>query len=184
MRIAGRRCVRIALLAGVSAFVSGAPVAHAQGPEFVAMGQGALPSLNYTWQALAVRPNQVFIDLYDHEGILRDTFTITFDRAPRKNTVTALGRRPFGPPTQAALVGGATGRRVKTVKIFFDGAPTQKLRTTKAPPEWGFAGRFFGTGATVAESSANTTQVVTLIKALDGKGRLLSKTESVFTNPF
>jgi hypothetical protein len=184
MRNAGRCRLGIALLAAVSLSAAAPGAASAQGPEFVPMAQGAFPSLNYTWQALAVRPNQVFIDLYDHEGILRDTFTITFDQPPPKRIATGLGRRPFGLPTQAALVGGATGKRVKTVKIFFDGAATQKLRTVKAPPEWNFAGRFFGTGANVAESSANTTQVVTLIKALDGKGRLLSKTENVFTNPF
>ncbi len=54
----------------------------------------------------------------------------------------------------------------------------------KPPAHWGFAGRFFAAGATVAESSANTTQVVTRIKALDGKGRLLTTLSNVFTNPF
>ena len=73
---------------------------------------------------------------------------------------------------------------MKTVKIFFDGAPTQRLRTVPAPPEWGFAGRFFAAGTNVAESSASKTQVVTKIKALDGKGKRLSTLANVFTNPF
>ena len=34
------------------------------------------------------------------------------------------------------------------------------------------------------DSSANTTQVVTRIKALDGRGRLLFTLSNVFTNPF
>ena len=54
----------------------------------------------------------------------------------------------------------------------------------KPPPEWGFGGRFFAAGNNVADTSAGTTQVVTLIKALDGRGRLLSKFTNVFTNPF
>jgi hypothetical protein len=73
---------------------------------------------------------------------------------------------------------------VKTVKIFFAGAPTQKVRTVKPPAAWDFAGRFFAAGATVAGSSANTTQVVTRIKGLDGRGRLLFTLSNVFTNPF
>ncbi len=163
---------------------SSAATATAQGPEFVVLNQGAFPTLTSTWQGLAVTPNNVFLDLYDSKGILYKTYSTVFDQPPPKRTVTAFGHRPLGLPTVAALVAGAAGKRVKTVKIFFDGAPMQKLRTVKAPPEWGFAGRFFAAGANVAESSANTTQVVTLIKAVDGKGRLLSKLGNVFTNPF
>ena len=72
---------------------------------------------------------------------------------------------------------------MRTVKIFFVGAPVQKLRTVAAPPEWGF-GRFFAAGANVAESSAATNQVVTRIKALDRRGRRIASVNSVFTNPF
>ena len=38
--------------------------------------------------------------------------------------VTALGYRPLGLPTTAALVGGVAGTRVKTIKIFWAGLPT------------------------------------------------------------
>jgi hypothetical protein len=178
------RRLRWCLPTAICGLVLCVPGAAAQGPEFVVLGQGSFPSLNYTWQGLAVRPNQVFFDMYDHEGTLRQTYMTTFDQPPPKRNVAAFGHRPFGLPTVAALVAGAAGKRVKTVKVFFDGAPMQRLRTVKAPPEWGFGGRFFGAGANVAESSANETQVVTLIKALDGRGRLLSKLTNVFTNPF
>ncbi len=161
-----------------------APPASAQAPEFVVLGQGAFPTLSSTWQGLAVTPNNVFLDLYDDEGTLYKTYSTVFDQPPPKRMVSAFGHRPLGVPTVAALVAGAAGKRVKTVKIFFEGAPMQKLRTVKAPPEWGFRGRFFAAGTNVAESSANTTQVVSLIKALDGKARLLSKLSNVFTNPF
>ncbi len=73
---------------------------------------------------------------------------------------------------------------MKKVKIFFDGAPTQSLRTVAAPHEWAFGGRFFAAGTNVAQTSAGMTEVVTKIKALDGKGRLLSTLDHVFTNPF
>ena len=171
--------VLVAAIAGAIA----APAARAQGPEFVELGQGSFPSLNSTWQALAIRSNTIFFDLYDDEGSLYYTYAPEFDQPPPKRLVTAISYRPFGLPTVATFVGGVAGKRVKTVKVFFDGAPTQKLRTVKAPPEWGFAARFFGTGANVAQSSANTAEVVTLIKALDGRGRLLSKLTNVLTNP-
>jgi hypothetical protein len=125
----------------------------------------------------------VLLDLYDDEAILYQTYSTIFE-PPSKRTVSATGQRPLGLPTVEALVGGAAGKRVKTVKIFFAGAPTQKVRTIKPPAHWGFAGRFFAAGATVDPSSANTVQVVTRIKALDGRGRLLSTLTNVFTNPF
>jgi hypothetical protein len=173
----------IALLAAVCAGAGAPAGADAQGPEFVPLAQGSFPSLNSTWQALAIRSNSVFFDLYDDEGTLYYTYAPQFDKPPPKRLVTAISYRPFGLPTVATFVGGVAGKRVKTVKVFFDGAPTQRLRTTKAPREWGFAARFFGTGANVAQSSANKVQVVTQIKALDGKGRLLSKLTDVLTNP-
>ena len=172
------------MLAAIPCLAVSVPQAAAQGTEFVVLGQGSFPSLSSTWQGLAVTPNHVFIDLYDDEGILYKTYDTMFDQPPPPKMVAAFGHRPLGLPTVAAAVAGATGMRVKTVKIFFDGAPTQKLRTVKAPAEWGFAGRFFAAGTNVAESSANKTRVVTLIKALDGRGKLLSKLTNVFTNPF
>ena len=174
----------------LTAVVAGAlaPTARAQGPEFVPLGQGSFPSLNSTWQALAINdpynpPRTIFFDLYDDEGSLYYTYAPDFPELPPKKLVTAISYRPFGLPTVATFVGGVAGTRVKTVKIFFDGAPMQKLRTTKAPPEWGFRVRFFGTGTNVAQSSANTAQVAKTIKALDGRGRLLSKVTDVLTNP-
>ena len=161
-----------------------APAARAQGPEFVELGQGSFPSLQSTWQALAVNnpPRTIFFDLYDEDSLYY-TYAPQFDQPPPKKLVSPISYRPFGLPTVATLVGGVAGTRVKTVKIFFDGAPMQKLRTVKAPPEWGFPVRYFGTGTNVAESSANTAQVATMIKALDGRGRLLSKLTNVLTNP-
>jgi hypothetical protein len=183
MRIGGRRTRLIVLLIGTLSAGLTAPSARAQTPDFFPLGQGSFPSLASTWQANAVAPNTVLLDLYDDEAILYQTYSTVFE-APSKRTVSATGQRPLGLPTVAALVGGAAGNRVKTVKIFFAGAPTQKVRTVRPPPEWGFAGRFFAAGATVADTSANTAEVVTRIKALDGRGRLLSTLTDVFTNPF
>jgi hypothetical protein len=188
MRIADLQ--RPVLALALTVFSAGvlAPTAKAQAPEFVTIGQGSFPSLASTWQANAVAPiagmpSGVLLDLYDSTGILYQTYSASFG-APPKRAVSATGQRPLGLPTVAALVAGAAGRKVKSVKIFFAGAPTQKLPTLKPPPEWGFAGRFFAAGANVAESSASATQVVTLIKGLDGRGHLLTKLTNVFTNPF
>jgi hypothetical protein len=157
--------------------------ALAQTPEFFPLGQGSFPSLNSTWQANAVQPNTVLLDLYDDMGILYQSYSTVFE-PQAKRAITATGQRPLGLPTTAALVGGATGTRVKLVKIFFAGAPMQKVATIKPPAHWGFGGRLFAAGATVGETSANTTQVVTQIKGLDGKGRRLTVITNVFTNPF
>jgi hypothetical protein len=184
MRNAGRSGLRLALAVAAVSSALPASSAGAQTPEFVVLGQGAFPSLASTWQGLAVTPNNVFLDLYDSKGTLYQTYMALFDQPPPKRRMNAFGYRPLGLPTVAALVAGAAGTRVKTVKIFFAGAPTQKLATVRPPPEWGFAGRFFAAGTNVAESSASTTQVVTQIKALDGRGRLLSKLTNVFTDPF
>jgi hypothetical protein len=171
------------LLIGLVAGALTPTAAAAQTPDFFALGQGSFPSLNSTWQANAVQTNTVLLDLYDDMGILYQSYSTVFE-PPSKRSVSATGQRPLGLPTTAALVGGAAGKRVKTVKIFFAGAPTQKVRTVKPPAAWDFAGRFFAAGATVAGSSANTTQVVTRIKGLDGRGRLLFTLSNVFTNPF
>jgi hypothetical protein len=183
MRNRGRARVALGLLVGTAALGVIAPSAGAQTPDFVALGQGSFPSLASTWQANAVAPDTVLLDLYDNEDVLYQTYSTVFE-APSKRTVSATGQRPLGLPTVEALVSGAAGRRVKMVKIFFAGAATQKVRTVRPPAEWGFSGRFFGAGTTVAETFAGTTQVVTRIKALDGRGRLLSQLTNVFTNPF
>jgi hypothetical protein len=168
-----------------AAFGAGAPSpAAAQGPEFVPLASGSFPQQALTWQALAVRPNTIFLDLYNDEQILFQTYAPVFSSPPPPKRVSALGYRPGGVPTQSALVGGVAGRKVKRVKILFAGAPTQSLRTVKAPGEWGFGARFFAAGTVVAPESAGLTQVVTRIKALDGKGKRLSVTGDVFTNPF
>jgi hypothetical protein len=183
MRIGGRRRLSLALLTATLSAGLAAPSANAQTPDFVTLGQGSFPSLASTWQANAVAPNTVLLDLYDDQAVLYQTYSTVFE-APSKRTVSATGQRPLGLPTVAALLAGAAGKRVKTVKIFFAGAPRQKVRTVRPPGKWGFAGRFFAAGANLAEGSANTTQVVTRIKALDGRGRLLSTLTDVFTNPF
>jgi hypothetical protein len=175
--------VRATLATGLVALVL-APSARAQGPEFVPLASGAFPHQALTWQASAIRPNTIFLDLYNHEGILFQTYSPQFVQPPPGKFVNALGYRPGGLPTTSALVGGVAGTRVKQVKIFFTGLPMQKLRTVKAPVEWGYAGRFFAAGAIVAPEFASTTQVVAQIKALDGKGKRLSVQTNVFTNPF
>jgi hypothetical protein len=184
MRIADRRRLSLALLAIAVAAGLTAPVARAQGPEFVALAHGAFPQLGYTWQGLALRPNAVTLDLYNAEGALFQSYTPEFTQPPPKRSLTALGYRPVGLPTTAALVAGTAGTRVKTVKVFFSGAPTVKLRPVPAPTEWAFHARFFAAGAIVPDTFANTTQVVTRIKALDRKGKLLTTLQNVFTNPF
>jgi hypothetical protein len=189
MRIAPTRRLGLIVLATAVSCGLTAPGAGAQTPEFIPLGQGSFPSLASTWQANALAPSalgpsSVLLDLYDSKAILYQTYMVSFPTAPPKRTVTATGQRPLGLPTAAALVSGTAGKKVKTVKIFFAGAPTQKLATVKPPPAWGFGGRFFAAGTNVADTSAATTRVVTLIKALDGRGRLLSKFTNVFTNPF
>ena len=161
-----------------------APAARAQGPEFVPLASGGFASPPVTWQASAVRPNVIFLDLYNAEGALYQTYAPSFASPPPPKRISALGYRPGGLPTTAALVGGVTGTKVKRLKIFWSAAPTQKLATVLAPPEWGFRARFFAAGATVASESAGAVQVVSKIKALDRKGRLLSTEVNVFTNPF
>src|SRR5688572_14803281 len=138
MRISGRLRLPIALLLATASAVVSAPAATAQTPEFFPLGQGSFPSLASTWQANAVQPNTVLLDLYDDEAILYQTYSTIFE-PPSKRTVSATGQRPLGLPTVEALVGGAAGKRVKTVKIFFAGAPMQKLATIKPPAHWGFA---------------------------------------------
>ena len=97
--------------------------------------------------------------------------------------MNALGYRPLGLPTTAALVAGVAGTKVKTVKVFFAGLPTVKIAPTPVP-EWGFPGRFFAAGAVVPDVYATATQVVTRVKALDRKGRRVATVDNIFTNPF
>jgi hypothetical protein len=184
VRSRGRRRRSVVVLATLAGTLAIAPAARAQGPEFVPLAAGAFPHQALTWQASAVRPNTIFLDLYNSEGALFQTYSPQFVSPPPPKQVTALGYRPVGLPSQSALVGGVGGTRVKHVKVFFAGAAMQKMRTVKAPVEWGFAGRFFAAGAIVGPEQAGTTQVVTQIKALDGKGKRLSIQRSIFTNPF
>lgn len=181
----GTRGVKAGLagLLGAAAIAAAAAPASAQGPEFVPLGAGAFPQLGYTWQANAVVPNQVLFDLYDHEGILRQTYTASFEPVS-KRTLSALGNRPFALPTTASAVYGVAGTRVKKVKIVYVDGQRQALTPTPAPSEWGFAGRFFATGITVADASAATTQVVARIRAIDRKGKVVFTQTNVFTNPF
>jgi hypothetical protein len=171
------------IAAAIAALILGAP-ARAQDPEFVPLASGVFPHQAVTWQASAIRPDTIFLDLYNHEGILFQTYAPQFVQPPPPKHVSALGYRPGGLPTASALVGGVAGTRVKQVKVFFAGAPMQRLRTVNAPAGWAYAGRFFAAGAIVGPESASATQVVTQIKALDGKGKRLSVQTNVFTNPF
>ena len=168
----------------VVSLLAGATPATAHAPEFVPLSSGNFVTPPVRWEALAVRPSTIFLDLYDVENILFQTYNLQFAAPPPKKGVSALGYRPPGLPSTAALLGGVAGPRVKTVKVLFRGAPAQKLKPTPVPAEWDFRARFFATGAVVAESAAGLTQVVRKIKALDRKGKLLSTQAEIFTNPF
>jgi hypothetical protein len=174
---------RLLWLAAFSSALVAAP-AHAQGPEFVPLNAGAFPSLAATWQGSAVRPNTVFLDLYDGTGILFQTYSPQFASPPPKRGLTALGYRPLGLPTTAALVAGVAGTRVKRVKVVYVDGQVQRPPLVPAPAEWGFRARFFAAGTTVADTAANTAQVVSRVRALDRKGRVLTTQTNVFTNPF
>ena len=169
-------------LAGVALGLS-SPAVRAQEPEFTSLGGGTFPSLDSTWRANAVQPNTTLLDLYDNLGILYQSYSSQFE-APGKRGLSAVGQRPLGLPSAAALVAGVAGTKVRTVKIVFLGAPVQRLRTVAAPPGWGFRGRFFAAGANLAESAAATNQVVTRVRGFDRRGRRVASVNSVFTNPF
>jgi hypothetical protein len=176
--------LRSALLVALVSAAVLAPAARAQGPEFVPLNQGAFPSLAATWQGSAVRPNTIFLDLYDGMGILFQTYSPQFASLPPRRGLNALGYRPLGLPTTAALVGGVAGTRVKRVKVVYVDGQVQRPPLVHAPSEWGFGARFFAAGTTVADTAASTPQVVTRVRALDRKGRVLSTQTKVFTNPF
>jgi hypothetical protein len=178
-----RRCLALVLVLAAAQAAVAAP-ARAQGPEFIPLAQGAFPSLASTWQALATRPNVSLFDIYDADGILRDSYANTWLSPVGKRRLAAVGYRPYGLPSAAAYVHGIAGRKVTRVKVFFAGAAMQKVPTVKAPPEWGFGSRFFAAGTTLPDAAAATLQAVTQIKALDRKGRLVGKLTSFFTNPF
>src|ERR1044072_5769864 len=109
MRIARRCRMGLALLAAVCAGALAPAGAAAQGPEFVPLGQGSFPSLESTWQALAIRSNTIFFDLYGDEGSLYYTYAPQFDQPPPKRLVTAISYRPFGLPTLGTVRGGGGG---------------------------------------------------------------------------
>ncbi len=181
MRIAGRGAVAVAALV-VAAF-TGSP-AHARSPDFVPLSQGSFPQLGFNWQANAARPNGLLFDFINGEGILTDSYEATFDGPPPKRGLSAIGQRPFGLPSTAAVVYGVAGTRVKKLKLRFVGGLRQTLRPVSVPADWGFAARFFATGVTIGDGFATTTQAVTRIRALDRKGRVLATLTNVFTNPF
>jgi hypothetical protein len=160
------------------------PAAQAQGPEFVPLNQGAFPSLAATWQASAVRPNTIFLDLYDAQGSLFQTYAPQFSAPPPKRAVNALGYRPLGLPTTASLVGGVAGTRVKRVKVVYIDGQIQRPPLVPAPVEWAFRARFFAAGTTVADRFASTSQVVSRIRAFDRRGDRVATQSNVFTNPF
>jgi hypothetical protein len=176
--------LRSGLLIALAAGAVLAPAARAQGPEFVPLNQGAFPSLAATWQASAVRPNTIFLDLYDGQGILFQTYAPKFASPPPKRGLNALGYRPLGLPTTAALVGGVAGTRVKRVKVVYVDGQVQRPSLIPAPAEWGFGARFFAAGTTVANTAAGTAQVVSRVRGFDRKGRVLITQKNVFTNPF
>lgn len=179
----GRRRLLAVLPVVLGASWAGAAPARAQTPEFVGLGSGSFPSIASTWQANAVQPNSTLLDLYDPMGILYQSYSSIWEHQGKRGLV-ATGQRPLGLPTTAALVAGAAGTRVRTVKVFFAGAPMQRLRTVAPPLSWGFRGRFFAAGANLADASAPTAEVVTQIKGLDRRGRRIARVTEVFTNPF
>jgi len=167
----------------IGALWAGATPARAQAPGFLGLGTGQFPSLASSWQANAVQPNTTVLDLYDSMGILYQSYSSAWEPQGRRGLV-ATGQRPLGLPSTAALVAGVTGAKVRKVKVFFAGAPMQRIATVAAPPGWGFRGRFFAAGATVADSAAATAEVVTKIRGIDRRGRRIATVTEVFTNPF
>ena len=180
MRIAGRGRLALALLGPLML----ATPATAPAQDFVALGQGAFPQLGLTWQANAARPNGVLFDFLNSEGTLTDSYESAFQTAPPKRGLSAIGQRPFGLPSTAAVVYGVAGTRVRKLKLRFVGGIRRTLKPARVPAGWGFAGRFFATGETIAEQFAATTQAVTRIRALDRKGTPVATVTDVFTNPF
>ena len=176
MRIAGRAVVVIALLMPAS-------VAHAQAPDFAPLGQGAFPQLGFTWQANAAPPNGILFDFFNGEGSLSDSYETTFTAPPRRG-MNAVGQRPFGLPSTAAVVYGVVGAKVKKVKLAFVGGARRTVKPVSVPAAWGYPGRPFALGLTIEDRFASQTQVVSRIRGLDRKGKVVFTTTDLFTNPF
>jgi hypothetical protein len=184
MRIARQGKVGLGVLIATLGCALGADPARAQSPDTVALGQGSFSQLGFTWQANAARPNGILFDFFNSEGTLSDSYETSFAQAPPKRGLSAVGQRPFGLPTTAAVVYGVAGTRVKKVKLLFVGGLRRTLQPAPVPANWGFSGRFFAAGVTIGDAFAGTTQAVTRIRALDRKGRVVSTLTNVFTNPF
>lgn len=137
------------------------------------LGQGQIAAPAGTWKATAVPKGDILVDLRDRSGTLRQTYSGRFESNFRATQMETSGMRPEGMPSRQAVLVGATGLRIRKVKIFIRGGGTKVVRTVASPRDWGVRNRLFATVFNVRAPFRNTLIAATKIQGLDARGKLV-----------
>ncbi|MGC1166092.1 MAG: hypothetical protein WA862_08285 [Solirubrobacterales bacterium] len=161
----------------------GATAVSAADSQRVPLGHGALSAPKGSWEAIAVPRGSILIDVFEADGAVSQTYGKSYGDVPPRG-LRAYGFRPGGLPTRHGLLAGATGERIRKVKIYLKGGATRSVRTIASPADWEVANRLYALGFTIPASYKANLRVVTKIEGLDSAGRLISTLRAVPTGSY
>ena len=167
--------VGFALAAVLSAAMALTLAASATGAttQRINLGGGQIAAPAGTWKATAVPRGDILVDLRDRSGALRQTYGGRFERNFRATQMETTGMRPEGMPSRQAVLVGATGLRIRKVRIFIRGGGKKVVRTVPSPRDWGVRNRLFATVFNVRAPFRNTLIAATKIQGLDARGKVV-----------
>jgi len=186
MRWPGRRgWVAASAIAALLAYAAPAGAQTQEVP--IAGGTLSAPPDTLSWSASAIpqgletASTSVLVDVASSSG-RSQAYGARFVGAnvPARGIDGATEFRPFERPTRAAIVVGATGRRVRAVKIYFRDGGKKRARTRAGAGDWGTSYRYFAVGRVVSASRAGARRVTQKIEALDADGDVLSTTREIY----
>jgi len=149
----------------------------------VLLGQGALSAPNGSWEAIAVPRGSILIDVFEADGSDSQTYGKAFGDVPPRG-LRGYGFRPGGLPTRHGLLAGASGERIRKVKIYLKGGAIRSVRTVASPADWKVANRLYAIGFTIPARYKTDLRVVTKVEGFDSGGRLISTLRSIPTGSY
>lgn len=149
----------------------------------VPLGQGVLSTPKGSWEAIGVPRGSILIDVFEADGSASQTYGKAFGDVPPRG-LRGYGFRPGGLPTRHGLLAGATGDRIRKVKIYLKGGSTRSVRTVASPADWEIANRLYATGFTIPARYKTDLRVVTKVEGFDSAGRLISTLRSIPTGSY
>jgi hypothetical protein len=164
---AARRFVATFFVLSTAALLWLTATSEAASTQRINLGGGSIAAPAGSWKAIGVPRGDILVDLFDASGNLRQTYGGRYERNFRPTQMETSGMRPQGMPSRQAILVGATGAKIRKVKIYIRGGGTKVVRTVASAPDWGVRNRLFAVVFNVRAAFRNQLIAATKVEALN-----------------